>query len=323
MRNRAIPPRPFQGINRNITLALGKKTLVPTESARAATLESMHVPHNLDLDKVIAFLEQNNIAVLPYAADLPITLNNFSALEWWAELLYQDLLGADDSFPNLNTLIFSGVQAPFLVFHDFLEVLKDVASQQIQDSVEVTSTSTMERLSQRQSYKLVSNRVNGDYPASAGTSRTDYPCLTNALGPCVAVIMTGASDDEKKRNGRIFHVDSRNTKARETLKEYKELLIENGLKQISAILVRGCVTPSVFQKMIPNCSEESANQYAQQGKKFVDDLRELMRTENIPIVRDDAGENRPESVTGESTVGFKLKRDGEKIAFEYLQNVVR
>lgn len=59
----------------------------------------------------------------------------------------------------------------------------------------------------------------------------------------MGVMTTGASYDEKKRNGRIFHVDSRNAKAIQTLKDYKQFLTGNDLENISAALMGGRADP--------------------------------------------------------------------------------
>jgi hypothetical protein len=175
-------------------------------------------------------------------------------------------------------------------------------------------------LSAQRPFKQVSYRFSGDHPASTGTSKTDVPCLTNGLGPCTAVMLTGASPDGTARKARLFHVSPANSKAGDTVADYKKYLVANGLTDIFAVLAGGDVNPAGYKAQ--GMDDARAQHSAQNTRVAIDSLRQRLGAEGVRIAKDDAGDKRPNFMTGSSNVGFELKNREGQIKFSYLKNAV-
>jgi len=168
-------------------------------------------------------------------------------------------------------------------------------------------------------FKQVSFRPSGEHPASTGTSKLNYPCLTNGLVPCVAVMMTGASPDGTRRKARLFHVASSNTKAGDALVEYKNYLATDGLTEQFAVLAGGEVRPEKYKEL--GMDDAAAKAAASQTRDELATLKAQLSAGSIRVAKDDTGENRPDYLTGMSNVGFELKERDRQIKFSYLKNV--
>ncbi len=168
-------------------------------------------------------------------------------------------------------------------------------------------------------FKQVSFRPQGNYPASTGTSKTNYPCLTNGMVPCVAVMMTGATPDESRRNARLFHIASANTKAAESIVDYKKYLLADGLTNQFAVLAGGETDERKYRDL--GMDHRTASAMAAQTRAELADRKEKLSSANIRVAKDDTGENRPSYMTGMANVGFELKQTDGKVKFSYLKNV--
>jgi hypothetical protein len=168
-------------------------------------------------------------------------------------------------------------------------------------------------------FKAVSFRPQGDYPTSTGTSKTSYPCLTNGMVPCIAVMMTGASPDESRRKARLFHIASANTKAAESLVDYKNYLSADGLTNQFAVLAGGETDERKYRAL--GMDQATASTMAAQTRAELADLKAKLSSANIRVAKDDTGESRPSYMTGMANVGFELKETDGKVKFSYLKNV--
>ncbi|RZI40923.1 hypothetical protein EGT07_21750 [Herbaspirillum sp. HC18] len=137
--------------------------------------------------------------------------------------------------------------------------------------------------------KMIGYNADESPVATTGTSRIDMPCLTDGMGPCIAVAIGG----ERRNNGsclpgakaRIFHVFPFNTNSVQELSSYITKLQDAGLT-VRAAMHGG-------EEMIRLSRKQAAN------------LRAMFAEANVHVDFDETCEN----LVGSTLLGAVIRED--------------